>query len=735
MAGPWEKYAPAKADASGPWEKYVQPEQQREVVQEVGDGRVYRMQDGSLAYSSPGFSTTDQGRIKELMDGATPRSLLQRDVDRHVIENFPAASRAAKFVEGVPFVGTYSDEIAGALGGNTSAIRAAQGAMEREKPGQSLALGVLGGLTAAAPAVPAIGAGFNALRAGYGTMGAVAGTGLMGAAAGATEGAVSGYGRGGTPFERRRLAKRDAMVGAAAGGTMALLGPLIGAGAKSGVAKVREWTRKLDISAIAQELSISKQAARIVKKALINDDLDQAAKAIASGGDDAMLADSGPATRALLDASSQTGGEALSITRGRVGARATEQGQKFAQTLDDVLGSPGGVRAAARDISQRTSAARQAAYSRAYASPIDYASDQGRKIEQVLERVPPNTLRTAISEANEAMQEAGERNLQILADIADDGSVTFREMPNVRQLDELKKALGNVGRNEVDQFGRPTAAGLRANRLAGDLRDALGEAAPAYKRALQLGGDKIREDQALDIGRRLLSRATKPEDVREFMTGGISAEARQAAKRGLRENLDDIMSNARTTLQSIEEGSFDFAQGQDAAKQALDAVRNMTTEANIKKIKMILGPSDAGRLIGELKKTSDALALRAAVASNSKTAIRQSIQSEARDVSQPGAVRRFIGKGGNPLDALGDATQTLMEIDPASATTREKAYMAEVADALTRIRGADAQRALSVIQGAIAGQPIRDEQAALIGRVLAEQSASAGYHTTTQALE
>ncbi len=737
--GPWNKY---QAEEQGPWKNYQGDG--RELVREVGDGKVYRLADGSFAYSSPGFSTTDQSRIAELLGGRTPSELIQGDIDRDRIAENPVAARGAKFVEGVPFVGQYLDEAAGAFYGDgvKENWRRTSDAMDREHPGQSATLNIAGGVAGSLPLLPAAAGYVGAAQTGAGTLVRGAGVGVVG---GGAEGAVSGFGAGETASERSAQSARGGAVGAGAGGAFGLLAPFIGAGVKKGFeagregmrkvgpALVKRWVGKLDVRSIADEMGISMQAARIVKGALINDDLGKATAALARGGDDAMLADAGPSTRALLDASSQTGGRALAVTRDRVGARSAAQGKRFVHILDDVLGKAGGVKSAARDIAVRTSGARSQAYRAAYSKPVDYSSNAGRRIESVLERVPPNTLRRAVSEANEAMQEAGERNLQILADIAEDGSVTFREMPNVRQLDEIKKALGNVGADEVDKFGRPTAAGVRANRLAGDLRDALTDAVPAYGRAVRLGGDKLREDHALNLGRSLLGKSVKAEDVREFMKGGMSAETRAAAKRGIRENLDEIMSNARTTLQSIEDGSFDFGQGQDAAKQALDAVRAMTTEANIKKLKMILGPTDANRLVQELARTSDALALRAAVSRNSATAIRQAVQHQARAETQPSLLRRTLGKGGNPLDAAREISESIMEIDPASISRVEAAQFAEIADALTRIKGPAAEKALGVIRNAMEGQPVLDTQARLIGSLVARNAASLGYHGTTQA--
>lgn len=743
MAGPWEKYAqPSQEAASGPWAKYQK-------VEEPGDFTAAgQPSTGGGAHSSmfvdpygpPTEEEDRESRVGAFVRrnqysgaGGTVRAgndntLLGYgdDLQAHVAAALGANINPDGTDEGFNYSRPYWDRYRDAK----AAYEGLAGDFSERRPGLSTTGEIAGSLAPAVVSLPAATryAASALTKVGTALRGALVGTGY-----GVTEGAISGSSEGEGIEERGRNAARGALLGGAMGGVFGAVAPFAGWGAKAAFNKGKEWAKKLDVSAIAEQLGVSPQAARIAKGALINDDLGKALTALGRGGDDAMLAEAGPSTRALLDASSQSGGLALAVTRDRVAPRAAKQGRAFTQVLDDVLGEPGGVKAAAREISHRTSVARSEAYSTAYAQPIDYAG-AGRKIENVLERVPPKTLRTAISEANEAMQEAGERNLQILADIADDGSVTFREMPNVRQLDEIKKALGNAGREGVDQFGRPTAAALRANRLAGDLRDAITEAVPAYGRAVKLGGDKIAEDQALALGRDLFSARTTREAVRDAAKG-MSAEAKLAVKRGMRESLDQTMSRARSTLADLESGNFDFEEGANAAREAVVAVRNMLNRDSIAKMEAVLGPRETKRIVTELRKVSDVMVLEGALARNSATAIRQSIQGEARDVAQPGLLRRTLGKGGNPLDAAQEITQSIMEIDPASLSEAQRGYFAEIADALTRIKGEQAKTALNVINKAIQGQPINDAQANLVGRVVAGSTGALGYQAGQQILE
>jgi hypothetical protein len=375
--------------------------------------------------------------------------------------------------------------------------------------------------------------------------------------------------------------------------------------------------------------------------------------------------------------------------------------------LDALLGKPKGVKTAAREISSMTAAGRKKAYDLAYSKPIDYAGP-GRAIEDVIARIPDRTLRAAIQEANDAMREAGVTNKQIMAQISDDGAVSFSTMPDVRQVDFLKRALDDISRKEVDQFGRPTAAGVRSRRLAGDLREALKLAVPEYGRALRIGGDKLQRDEALALGKSLLFKNTTIEDVRGFMNQGVSREAKGALRQGLREGIESTLSNVRRT---ITDDAID-------AREAMQLVKELSSRANTAKVKQVLGTARANRLLQELDRAAAALQLRAAIATNSKTAIRQSIQDQVAEEAAPGLARQVAGRSGNVFEAAGDLTASVAGTDARSISAREKAVFDEIASALVNMRGQDAQRALGAVQRAMDGQPLKDAEAALIGRLV-----------------
>lgn len=643
--------------------------------------------------------------------------------DKTRIAGHPVAARVQEAVQGLPLIGEWADEAVGLV--NPAAaqdMRAMSDAMERQHPVQSAALNIGGGIAGSLPYIGAV-AGTKAadwVGRGTGMVSKSLRAGAVAAPAAALEGASSFAGRGETAKERAEGAGIGALVGGTLGAAIGVAAPLIG----RGVTSIAKRIKGLDVTTIADQFGVSPDAARMVKKALENDNLAEASRRLKVLGDDAMLADAGDATGALLDAGTATGGRALKVARGAVDGRASKIGGELPARLDNILGRPVGVRTAAREISEKTAPVRAAAYNRAYSKPIDYASDAGRKIEGVLGRIPSKTVRAAIEEANDAMRAKGVQNLQILADIADDGAVTFREMPNVQQLDELKKALDNVGRMDVDKFNRPTAAGSRAKALARDLKNALADAVPEYRVAVKIGGDKIQMDQALDIGRRILSKGTTWEDVADVIGDGLSREAKDAARQGLREAIEETLSNVKRT---ITDPKVD-------AREAMALVKEMSSRANFKKVSMILGEPRAKSLLKELDRQAAALELRATIAANSKTAIRTAIREEGQAEVAPGLVRRTAGNMGNPLDAAKEITQTIAGIDVRSMTDAERKMFGEVAESLVKIKGDDARRALVAVRRAMAGQPMKDEAAELIGRVLTGASGVGFYQTGKQPL-
>ena len=235
------------------------------IINKNGDTRVFERPNGQRYLVSPGYSTTDPQRIEQALAGATAGDISKQSIDEGLIKENTGAARAGEFVRG-SMLGSFADEGIGALRGpNAQAgMRALSGAMQRQRPGETLALNLAGGVTeaglaaVAAPAALASGAG---AILGSGALGTRIARGAgAGAALGAGQGAIYGYGEG----TRGRRDRRDEAVSGAAAG--AGFGGLLGAAApvaSAAVGNIAGRLRRNDIGQIASELDISQDAARV----------------------------------------------------------------------------------------------------------------------------------------------------------------------------------------------------------------------------------------------------------------------------------------------------------------------------------------------------------------------------------------------------------------------------------------------------------------------------------------
>lgn len=618
------------------------------------------------------------------------------------------AGLATKYLQGTPFIGQYVDEAAGAIdrlinGSNPEiaqeTVRQSQDRFDRENPKTAavaqLAGGVVGSLPAVAAAPAMAAAAPNALAMQMGAGALAAGT------AGAIEGGISGYGAG-EGDNRASNALSGAMVGGGLGAVIGGSAPAVAAGARNALAR---W-RGSDVAQIADTLGISPEAARAVKAAVDGEDLNAASASLARGGPDAMILEAGPSTRALGDAVGNSGNEATRIMRDAVADRVEKAAGEVGGVLDNALGKPTGRYDLAAQIRQGTAKARRTAYDAAYSSPIDYSSPQGRRIEDILTRMPEKAGASALRKANERMAYEGLTNQQIMAQVGDDGLVRFSEMPNAQQLDYIKRAFDEIAEDGKDVSGRISSDGAFAARIARDLRNAHASANPAYRDALRTGMDSIQSEKAVESGYKGLMNSTSREVfAREIR--GLNPAQRDAAKLGARQYLDDQMANVQAIMSDPD---LD-------AREALKGLKALSARASQDKLAILLGRPEAQRVAGEVDRLSTAFEIKASMAQNSKTAIRQAVQGSVDASSAPNVVQRLMA--GEPVQATKRLAQLLTGATPEAQDAVKAGIYSEIAKALTEKRGPQAERALQVINKAMAGQKIKDATAASYARLIA----------------
>ena len=687
--------------------------QQRVIATTRDGGRIIDMGDGTQAYTSEGYSTTDPDKIAQLMEGAKPVDIVQSDFDQERIAASPVTARAASVAQGLPFVGSYVDEaLAGPTGGRGENIRGLQDAMRRENPGEALGLNLAGGIAGAAPAVvmgaPSVVAAAPSTILGQATVGAG-----IGAVTGAAEGAI--YGAGEQQGEGRLAnATQGALIGAGAGLVLGAVTPYATRALSAG------WDRisKSDVAVIADELGISRDAARQVRDSMQGISEADARRALERAGPDGMLADMGRGPKEALDFAAAGGPAAANIAEEAVTARTAEATRKMTNVFDNTLGKPSGEQELITAVRTGTAPARSTAYDAAYALPINYASDAGRNLESILPRIPASAWR----QADELMKLDGKGSLQQLFRIADDGTVSVQSMPDVRQLDWITRGLNDVADIEDAKgaLGGKTNLGRLTSNLSKEIRKNLRLAVPEYGTALDTAADAISQRKAIETGYDLLLPGTRRETVADALTGASDAEV-AAAKQGVRAQIDDAMARVTRNM------------GQDDAdvKAAIAQVRAFSSAGNKTKLRLLMGEDEANALIREIDDLSTAFELQAAVAKNSATARRRAISEGFKETAEGGALDAL--RAGEPIDFAKRLTMALTDGGPSATRIREMKLYEEVAQALTGVRGAKAEAARRRIQSAISGQPLSIGQArAITDAVVGTTAATAGQQAQQQ---
>lgn len=671
----------------------------RTVLTTKDGGRVVDIQ-GKFYFVSPGYSTGDPEKVSEIIrqaqeeGGTTPRQMIESEFRKEMVTEAPISAGVLKASQGVPFIGEYIPELIGTVSPDTRRqVESMQRAMEEEYPLASTGLRVAG---AVGPSLLAPAGLFQT------TGGALAQT-IRGAGMAGTEGFVSGVGAAeGDITDRLSSGVKQGVLSAILGGSFSGIASAL----TSGVTSTKAQSKA--INELAEKLGISKEAATIIGIELRGgSSVEDAITAIRRAGAQGMVADAGVAEARLLDAVMAAGGEARRIGQEAVEGRVSEQSAALSTVMDRAFGeAPTGMRTVAEEAAQRTSAARGQAYQRAYSSPINYASALGQELESIIKRVDPEDLKAAQREAEKLMRAEGIGSPQFKIIIGDEGAEIIKQ-PNVIELDYLKRGLQNLAYGKYsDGFGGVQGYGVTLNKLASDLRTTLGKLVPEYDKAVRLGGDKIREIQAGQMGNVIFSPKTTVEDVMMAVRGASKTEI-DAIRLGARNQIQEIMSNAK---------NFIASGGDENITAARNMLRDLGTTASKNKIRLILGQDGYRAFQKQFDELRAAFELRASTSVNSKTAERLGIQQRIEDVVAPGAVESLMR--GDPVDFSKKLIRLVTgRTDEALAQEKDE-VLAEVATVLTGIKGRDAEVALQYIREAMRDVPLSQAKANYINSVL-----------------
>ena len=369
----------------------------------------------------------------------------------------------------------------------------------------------------------------------------------------------------------------------------------------------------------------------------------------------------GPSTGNLLDLAAASTSEGAARARQNIEELAGDAGRQFDDLLNDSFGGPEAALKIQDNLMSSTAGVRSDAYDEAYEKAIDYASPNGIELDNLLKRVKPSVLKNA----EDLMRMEGIESPQIFAKLDKAGNVkSFERKPNVEQIDYVTRALNNVS---------PTAAPEDKNaarNLASKIRKSLDNQIPEYAAARNIAGDVISIREAIDLGTDVFSKKVTRYDLQKAVSDMGGAEL-NGLKQGVRSYIDEIMANAKASITDP---------NQDA-RELIKPIKDLMSRSGREKIETILGKDVAKEFNRQIDEVYSVMNMRAGVAQQTKTAVRQMAKETSEDVIDP-SLLGLIGERG----ATGGIAEKFRRQlgDQPSKNQQFRALMGEIAEPLTR---------------------------------------------------
>ena len=513
---------------------------------------------------------------------------------------------------------------------------------------------------------------------------------LAGSGAGAVEGSVYGFNAGeGGAGPRFEDALEGALIGAVGGAAI----PAAALGAK----KIVNYVRDVVASRPTYRAGMDAPAANIVANAMDVDGAINGAGQARMQAPDAMLADAGEASTSLLDTAIQSGGRAAVTARSRIAGRMENAGAALNKTLDDNLGAPIGALTTTTKIRTGSADARRDAYKSAYDQVIDYGSEGGAEI---LEDISTRATMNDINIANELIRRSKDGGSRIVAEMGEDGVLTFAEPPTVQQLDYITRALADVSSVEHGKgvLGGSTAIGTAVEDLTRSVRQLIKDQVPEYARALETAAATAQQVRAVRLGQDLLKPGMTRDEFAVALENLPSDAAARAEiidfiKRGLRITIDDTAANVKRTITGGDDTSI---------REAILVIKNLSSPAAREKLEMLLGEEIADNMFRRIDEAARAFELSGKVATGSQTYGRTQ-GGKAVDAAIEGGAYAALQRG-EPLQAGKRVIQNFTGKTPADDVLAAERLHSEIADILTS-PGLDSAAKIAALESLVrAGQ-------------------------------
>ena len=713
------------------------------IIAEWGDGKfIVELPNGKYNFldQNAGVSTTDPEMIKLAMDeyaavsqgqeydGMTTGDRSKLNYYKDIVEQDTFLAKGGVFQSGFLFVGEGIDEayeIAGnSMGKDGAKIREDYNlrikAFKETSPKEYMAWKAAGAIYSTLPAILALPTTMYTWMASLPIVPGVFMGSITSGTFQAAEGAVSGWlaseeGRRGEDGIQRGI--NQGIFGLALGGIIPVAPKFLAWGWH----KTREGILKSPINEISKAFNISKNAAKLLQKTIMSSGEDLAAvvkKMRLQGGTQAMVADATEATKTLVDMIAASGNEAAEIISRNILKRTQTAAATLEKSLDtniaklpDMPNSPPGVvikqdaKTVAEELAKKSAPARTKAYTKAYNTKVNYNSDAGKEVLDVLNRIPNKLKQPAIDEANMLLQMESKELGQMTLVVGKDGLLKFVNQPNMMQLDYIKRALSELAYDPLKVTGLSKAAG----NMRFQLTDALKKLNPAYQKALKLGQEKITRENAIDIGEDALKNSTSVAQLsKQLNDKNVGAEERKMVAMGLRASLDRIMGNVKATANI----------GADV--QAMKKLLGEFSSTNARKKLRLLIPDEKEykAIIQQLDKSHAAISLQNAVNINSKTYTRTAINEEVKEVVEGGVVKTL--SRGEPTLAVAKLVNKILRVK--EITDRDRAViMKELAIVMVEKRGGAAIKQYRDLYNAFKNKAMSEQQLADLTEFMASR--------------
>lgn len=485
-------------------------------------------------------------------------------------------------------------------------------------------------------------------------------------------------------------------------------------------------TASKQLEEIADEFGVSISTADFIKRAFDSGlSLEDMLTKIRQSGDKRMIAEANQDFETIVEAASQNFGKSSEIVKNEVNKRTEGQVNELRDITNKFFGlKPEGKQTILGNIQKEFGDTAKNLYEEAYDIGIDLSSPYGLTIMNSLSNMPKDMFDNIVSSANKlAIAQGLTKNRPfnpIRTRTTEDGRLQILDEPNLFQLDRIKRRLDKVvdeGTDAIDGKVK-TEEGEIALAILKDLRPALKNANPKYKKALAISQGKIKTEEALRFGEKFFDK--RKDDLIEILNGASASEI-SALRQAVRNQIDFLLDKAKNPAQ---------VKTDDEVRAVMSILPTLRTRATRDKLELLLGKKNAseyGRKIDEMKKSYE---LMGTVKAGSPTKKRTAFEEEVKESAERG----FFGQIGDadPVKATKQLKKFIAGDPEAQMRARMDEIYEELAGFVTQRQGKDADAALQYLQTIRDGGKLGKAQQNYLFRFLSPLvSPSASFITST----